>query len=168
MIVNASSIEMCAASIEELKQVAVRGQLFAILDACDAAQVPSKAIELGPEQAVCLYNGRAKRDFWGFAPYLAVCDEVLVDWIHETLWDHPWGIFVESNADLEALRKHFRKFLLVENPQGKQVYFRYYDPRVLKSFLPVCNTEEVREMFGPVNRYALNTSAQDLIWMGAR
>ena len=28
--------------------------------------------------------------------------------------------------------------------------FRYYDPRVLRAYLPTCNSEELRTVFGPI------------------
>src|SRR5947209_7089547 len=47
--------------------------------------------------------------------------------------------------------KHFRHFLLVETEDGKLLYFRFYDPRVLRAFLPTCNSDESSEFFGPIH-----------------
>ena len=57
----------------------------------------------------------------------------------------------ELDATLEELRRHFRKFLKVEDPKGKSLIFRYYDPRVLRVYLPTCNAMELQTVFGPVN-----------------
>ena len=44
---------------------------------------------------------------------------------------------------------------LVQTEDGKQLYFRFYDPRVLRLYLPTCTPEEVRRSFGPVGCYLL-------------
>jgi hypothetical protein len=51
------------------------------------------------------------------------------------------------------LRDHFREFQTVELPDQRTVLFRYYDPRVLRSFLPACNAAELRAFFGPVQSF---------------
>ena len=147
-------------TLPDLLAHAADGKLYAVLDACDTALVPAKAIELGEERSICLYRGRALRDYWGFAPFLFHCDKSLVSWIHDNLWAEPWGMFAVADADFEAMRKHFRKFLMVENPSGKQVYFRFYDPRVLSKFLPSCNSQELDEFFGPIEKFALNPKGE--------
>ncbi|HET6229873.1 MAG TPA: DUF4123 domain-containing protein [Longimicrobiaceae bacterium] len=78
-----------------------------------------------------------------------------LDWITQTLWSGPWGIFAVADASLEELRRHFRRFLLVHSPEGEQMYFRYYDPRVLAGFLPLCAGAEALELFGPVTSYGI-------------
>jgi hypothetical protein len=42
---------------------------------------------------------------------------------------------------------------MVENPDGKEVFFRFYDPRILRRFLPVCTPAETRQFFGPVMQF---------------
>ena len=50
---------------------------------------------------------------------------------------------------------HLRTFLKVYGPDLKPLYFRYYDPRVLRVYLPTCNDQELQTVFGPVLRYLL-------------
>ena len=76
----------------------------------------------------------------------------------EGLGNH-WGILAVSPADLRTLRMHFRKFLSVWDPDGKPLYFRFYDPRVLRIYLPTCNGAELRTLFGPVTAYYAETEA---------
>ena len=61
----------------------------------------------------------------------------------------------ESGADLHSLRQHFRGFLTVHDASGKPLLFRYYDPRVLRTYLPTCSGEELNTMFGPVDAYLM-------------
>ena len=149
--VQDSAVEIRESSMDDLRDVCRQqpGTLYAILDACDEPRVPKKVEELGPERAVSLYRGAAQRDYWAIAPYLVQVDEELLDWIVENLWDDPWGIFAVADAELAELRKHFRRFLMVEDPDGEKIYFRFYDPRVLLQFLLTFDDEETTRFFGP-------------------
>jgi hypothetical protein len=145
------------ATLDEFGRLAERGyNLYVILDACDAPEVPEKAHRLGEGCAGSLYNGTAQEDYWAIAPYLCKADQGLLRWILQTLWHEPWGIAVVSTADMAAVRAHFRKFLIVKSPEGEHWYFRFYDPRVLPVFLESSNQEELREFFGPIQAYAVH------------
>lgn len=139
----------------EARAWADSGELFAILDACDTPSVVAKVHELGDERAVSLYRGMAEEVFESIAPYLVAVDAAMFDWIVDTLWSEPWGVFVQSTVELNALRTHFRKFLIVESPVGENWYFRYYDPRVLVAYLSTCTDAELGHFFGPVDGLAL-------------
>jgi hypothetical protein len=51
---------------------------------------------------------------------------------------------------MPGLRRHLRQFLTVRDPRGQQLLFRYYDPRVLRVYLPTCVEDELQSMFGPI------------------
>lgn len=63
------------------------------------------------------------------------------------------GVFAISKANFRELRMHLRTFLKVYGPDLTPLYFRYYDPRVLRVYLPTCNELELQTVFGPVLRY---------------
>ena len=136
-----------------LRLLASEGNLWAVLDACDAPDVPSRVELRGPEKGDCLWKGRARERYWGVAPWLVNVDLGLFDWIRATLWDEPWGLFVEAQATLDALRGHFRRIHVVEDPGGRRMYFRFYDPRVLRTYLKTATAAERAELFGPVTAY---------------
>jgi hypothetical protein len=128
---------------------------YAVLD---GASIPDLLDHLygDPRPAfVCLYRGELAPDMAEVAPYLVQLkpETPFTDWLLSEGWGKHWGIFALSSADMIAIRKHFRTFLMVKSPEGKQVYFRYYDPRVLRIFLPTCNSEETGLVFGPVVSY---------------
>lgn len=139
-----------AAALLDLRRRAEQGALFAVLDACDEPRVPELARQLGEAAAVSLYRGRADEDLWAIAPYLVRVDPAVLEWIAQTLWTDPWGIFALGAASLKDLRTHFRRFLVVDAPDGDQWYFRFYDPRVLSRFLPTCDAPQLTELFGPL------------------
>ena len=147
--------------LSELQKVASRRQLYAILDACDSPTIPPKVKELGEENAISLYRGEAEEDYWAIAPYLVRVDAATLEWIMAALWKEPWGVFAVADSTLELLRTHFRKMLIAELPDSKKVYFRFYDPRVLRLFLPTCTDEQVKEFFGPVRSYLVNGKRSD-------
>ena len=148
-------LERTDASIDQVKGLAASGKLFAILDACDEPVVPPKCEELGESRAISLYRGTAQEKHKKVAPYLVSADDSLIDWIVEKIWTRPWGIFAYSDASFEETRKHFRRFLKVELPDKKQVLFRFYDPRVLPTYLDKCKPAELREFYGPVRTFGV-------------
>jgi hypothetical protein len=146
-------------SVSQIRQWAARGRLFAILDATDTPAVPAKARQVGEGRAVSLYRGRAEEELWSIAPFLVQVDEEVLDWMTEVLWPEPWGIFVLADEPLDALRGHFRRFLVVESPEGESWYFRFYDPRVLARYLPACTESELEDFFGPVKGLGMTDPA---------
>lgn len=139
-------------TLAALREEAGRGALFAILDACDEARVLQQVRALG-DRAASLYRGAAADDLAAIAPYLVQVDAALLEWIAGNLWADAWGIFAVASGDLEAIRTHFRKFLLVDAPDGEQWYFRFYDPRVLERFLPTCDAVQLGDFFGSITAF---------------
>jgi Domain of unknown function (DUF4123) len=129
---------------------------YAILDGASVPGLPDRLRQHHPE-FVCLYRGELAPDMAAVAPYLVhlQVDSEFTDWLTNEGWGKHWGIFVLSSADLRGLRQHFRTLLTVYDPEAKPVLFRYYDPRVLRTFLPTCDSGELSTMFGPVGCYVL-------------
>ncbi len=141
-----------------------QGRLFAILDACDSPSIPVLCAGLGESRAVSLYRGTAEEQFADIAPYLVHVDTAeLLDWVLQFSVTPGWGIMIVASGTLEQLRTHFRKFLKVQGPDGKPMYFRFYDPRVLEMFLPTCNTEQLIQLYGPAELFATRDGAQPII-----
>ena len=128
--------------------------VYAILDGASVPQLPQTLARLEVESE-CLFRGELEPDLAEVAPYLAVVpfDHPFTDWLLQEGWGQHWGIFAVSKADLRTLRMHLRTFLKVYGPDLKPLYFRYYDPRVLRAYLPSCNAKELETVFGPVLRY---------------
>jgi hypothetical protein len=79
-------------------------------------------------------------------------------------WGESWGLFFRSHFILQDLRRHFRRLLQVEDDTGKRLFFRFYDPRVLRAFLPTCREDELETVFGPVERFMMESSTgQELL-----
>ncbi len=131
--------------------------VYAVLD---GAAIPGLLDHLyavpGPE-FVCLYRGELNPDLAECAPYLVQLqpDTAFTDWLLAEGWGKHWGVFATASESLKTMRKHFRTFLMVKDPAGQQLYFRYYDPRVLRIYLPTCNAQELGLVCGPVQAYLL-------------
>ena len=130
--------------------------VYAILDGASVPKLPQTLASLEVE-AECLYRGELEPDMAQVAPYLAVVpfDHPFTDWLLQEGWGKHWGVFAISRANLRTLRMHLRTFLKVYGPDLKPLYFRYYDPRVLRAYLPTCNDQELQTVFGPVLRYLM-------------
>jgi len=128
--------------------------LFAVLDAARNAGIPRMLRESG-ERYSSLLNGRRADHLGSAAPYL-----VAIDRRDETLprllrgWGRSWGIFVVSEKPMEELRRHFRRMWLVR-VEGRTLYFRFYDPRVLRKCVRACSPGEAASLLGPADGYVL-------------
>ncbi len=111
------------------------------------------------ENYQCLYEGELIPELAEAAPYLVKLERgsALAQKLIEQGWGDSWGIFFQSRASFKEIRRNFRRFLRVTGPNKKAHYFRYYDPRVFRVFLPTCNYDELEMVFGPVNRYCLES-----------
>jgi hypothetical protein len=102
-----------------------------------------------------LYRGESELYLAPVAPYLfPVGPYVEFDkWFLENGWGKAWGIMAYSSKDLATLVKHFRKFLIVRTEGGNELYFRFYDPRIFRIFLPSCNHDQLMSLFEEVDYY---------------
>lgn len=143
-----------AVPFETLRDLARKGCLRAVLEAVGAPGVPAKADALGEERAVSLWKGMPEEKDWALAPYLVEVDEGTLGWIREKLCSGAsWGILLESARPVEELRRHFRQWVVVEDPNGDAVHFRFYDALVLKAFLGSATRDETADFFGPVTAF---------------
>jgi hypothetical protein len=130
--------------------------LFCVLDGASIPDLLDRLYNCELEYE-CLYRGELQPDMAEVAPYLVLLEEDsdMTRWVIEKGWGHHWGVFARSSEGLRSLRRHFRRFLTVHDSNAKPLYFRYYDPRVLRVYLPTCNPGELAELFGPIDRYLM-------------
>jgi len=136
-----------AASLTHLLSVAAE-PLFALVDAARDKSVPRLVGEAGSE-AVSLYSGRRAERLASSAPYLLRITWERIPRLTSELWGKSAGIVLGSTRPIAELRAHFKRLLTVETEAGDSVYFRFYDPRVLRVFLPSCTPAQARRFFGP-------------------
>ena len=136
--------------------------VFAVLDGASAPGLVKSLYEHEP-QYCCLYRGELPPDVATVAPYLVRLEpgDPFAELVLAEGWGTHWGIFFRSHAPMRALRDHFREFHTVELPDQRTVLFRYYDPRVLRTFLPACNAAELGTFFGPVQSFMVEGEAPE-------
>jgi hypothetical protein len=107
-----------------------------------------------------LYDGESEARLGASGPYLVELsdDDDLLKSLLRMGWGQAWGVYLTSDSSFEDVRKHFRKLLMVKRQSdASEMYFRFYDPRVLRVFLPTCSPDQVRAMFGPVTAYYIES-----------
>lgn len=133
-------------------------RVYTILDAARNESIHPRVLSC-PLPAACLYAGALAPELAAVAPYLIELrrDSPFTQDLLKDGWGDSWGVYLLSTATLEELRRHFRRFLRVKDETGKTMIFRYYDPRVLRSYLPTCNAEELAFIFGPVAMFVIES-----------
>lgn len=130
--------------------------LYAVLDAARDLAALNWSKESG-EEYQSLYDGQSAQNLEMFAPYLVRFSKPspLLRKLVAKAWGQSWGIYLTSAASFPDLRKHFRHFLIaqIEGGGDKNVYFRFYDPRVLRVYLRTCTPQEIRQFFGPIGTF---------------
>jgi hypothetical protein len=138
-------------------------ELYAMLD---GASVPGLLARLRSDPGLeveCLFRGELDAGMAEAAPYLVKLDpdSEFARWLVGTGWGQHWGTFVTSRQGFLKLRHHLRALTLVYRRDGTPLYFRYYDPRVLRIFLPTCTAAQLKQMFGPVDAFLAESETGD-------
>ena len=127
-------------------------RVFALLDAARDPDI-ERLIRNGGLEYDCLLAGELSRKMRSSAPYIVrlTPEAALTHSIIQRGWGQSWGVFALAwDKTLYDIRRHFRRFLRVKDESNRTLFFRYYDPRVLRAYLPTCTGLEVRRFFGPV------------------
>jgi len=131
-------------------------QVFAVLDAAREDRLPAFLKAYSVEH-LSLYEGETGEQMKDVAPYVALLPKKsqLLPLLMKEGWGKSWGVYLNSDADLAKVRDHLRRLLTVKDEEGHLMYFRFYDPRVLRVFLPTCTPEENKDFFGPISRFVM-------------
>jgi hypothetical protein len=118
----------------------------------------------------CLYAGDLPYALESAAPYLVQLEfeDRYTRKLIEDAWGNSWGVFLRCTEPMAPLRRHLRQFLRVRDFRGRIVVFRYYDPRVLRVYLPTCNSEEIRTVFGPIKSFYIEDEDPSKLWRCGR
>ncbi len=128
--------------------------LFAIVDgASDPRLIPE--LDQSNLPAICLIPGDISEVLRHAAPHLIEIQETarFTEWLIEDGWGQHWALFLHANVGIRAMRQHCRALLNAYGPDLEPIFFRFYDPRILRTFLPTCSAKELVEFFGPIKRF---------------
>ena len=140
-----------------------RESLWCILDGARDESIYGR-VETIRRRQCCLYSGTLPWQLQVNAPYLVeLYDDSFTANLLRDGWGNSWGVFFRAEASMAALRGHLRTFLRVADQHGRRLIFRYYDPRVLRVYLPTCLPEEVRTVFGPIRCFLTENPRADAV-----
>lgn len=121
---------------------------WAIIDAAAEPDTLTMLEQFDPPHA-SLYADPVDDSLARLAPYLVQINVQVSQWLKSR--ETPWGMMLESTADMKTLRQHLRKYLHVQIPgEEKPVFFRFYDPRNIWALLSVISPWEQHSFLGPV------------------
>ena len=130
--------------------LAKRGNTFAVLD---ASREPAGVHQAEIAGGLCksLYEGSTGERLSQVAPYLVEFRTAssFARWWFDA-WGKSAGIIVETSGSFADVRKHCRTLMIVRGQDQAKYYFRFYDPRVLRAYLPTLSQEEAKRFFGPI------------------
>ena len=138
--------------------------LYMLLDAARDPRIHGWLNELGETvQQRSLYQGDVGDSLAHVSPYLLAVREDQPDSLRfaEAGFGESWGLFVTSSAGFDDVRRHLRKFNIAYREDGTPLVFRFYDPRVLRVFLPTCTESERRRFFGPIDAFLAESEDGD-------
>lgn len=139
---------------DELVAAAPDGNVFAILD---AARIPGLCallceMDVEHEELAAGLNGQDLRSVVPYLARLPLAEETFL-WFRLQPEALMAALFAVSDEGFASVRRHLKRFLKVEATDGRTLYFRFYDPRILGPFLSACLPQERASFFGPVHHY---------------
>jgi pSer/pThr/pTyr-binding forkhead associated (FHA) protein len=133
----------------------VEAPLFVVLDAARTDRILTLVRE-SVENYRSLYEGIEGAALEHVAPHLVELPpgSALLERLLREGWGRRWGIFIEYPRSFKELRRHLRRFLMVADADTrKKFYFRFYDPVVLREFVPTCTPKQRAELFGEIGAF---------------
>jgi hypothetical protein len=135
-----------------LRAEAAMEPLYGVMDASRGDRILQLLREhVEPHRS--LYEGQGGEPLEDVAPYLVgpmAPDSRLLARLVLEGWGLRWGIFCTSREPFTDVRRHFRRFLLVQREAtGERGYFRFYDPAVLRAVWGPCWPSEKSALVGP-------------------
>jgi hypothetical protein len=136
--------------------------LYGIVDAARDMELAFEAKCLYKQEIQTLFEGKVASALADVAPYLIMIHPnggYLKNWARH--WGNSAGILFTTSADAHDLYAHLRHIFIVEDEQNQPYFFRFYDPRVLRTFLPTCTLQQLDEFFGPVRTWICETTEEN-------
>lgn len=122
-----------------------------------------------PDSIEYLYLGTRFAGLLEVSPFIVATSESdpFARWLYEHFKDggrgHNWGCFWVCPEGPATVAAHFRKWITIYDDIGAEVFFRFYDPDVLPSFVDALNAHERSLFFGPVRALMTRQPGKDLL-----
>lgn len=143
-----------ARALAALRAEAASARLYAVLDAARSRRI-LQLLRASVEEHRSLYEGREAVPLAEVAPYLVgplAADSLLLEALVREGLGERWGIFLSSPRPFKEVRRHLRRFLMVEEEAtAERFYFRFYDPHVAQVFLPTTSPRQREDLFEDID-----------------
>lgn len=140
-------------------------QVYAIVDGARAPRILDMLQTIALE-STCLFSGPLSPALQRAAPYLVQLspDTPPTHRLLEQCWEAGWIILIVTPAyvTLMQLRRHVRTLLRVRDENGHVFMFRFFDPRVLRTYLPTCTASEAARFFGPITAFVCQSECHGI------
>jgi hypothetical protein len=135
-----------------LRAEARASRLYAVLDTARSFRI-HELLRQHIEPSRSLFDGARGESMSEVAPHIVGplrADSELLEALLEEGFGARWGIFVATGDNLDATRRHLRRFLIVAREDtGDKLYFRFYDPKVASVFLTSATPRQVSDFLLP-------------------
>lgn len=121
------------------------------------------------DPARSLYEGVRGDALSDAAPWLVRFrdDSMLLERLVREGWGEGWGIYLDFPGTEKELRRHLRRLLVVEEEDTRRkLYLRFYDPRVLRDFVPTCSARQLDLVFGDIESFHIEGEHAELLRFG--
>jgi hypothetical protein len=139
--------------------------LFAVLDAARDPRV-LEAMRESVETYRSLYEGIKGEALAEWAPHLVRLPRAsrLLEQLVLEGWGRRWGIYLTCRRPFDEVRTQLRRVLMVGNDQsGEPMYFRFYDPRMLRLVLPTCGARQRAQIFGEISGFLVEGRGGEVV-----
>lgn len=141
---------------------------YLLLDGAQIENLPARLYSLDDNPiAEWLYHATSYQAVFDVGPALVVLrTQSALEQAFMDHWQHDAGLVIESDAPMQLLAEHLRSLIHARVPGDASMLFRYYDPRVMRHWLPALSTAEKDHLMGPVSRVRLPArEGQDEQWI---
>lgn len=142
-------------------------KVYAVVDAARDKELVQAARDQGEETVRWLFADNAAAHLANVAPYLIQVPYQSAYPYRGCEYLDLWGDKLGSSAGVLLMTEappgvvwsHLRKLFKVTDEDDRRFYFRFYDPRVLRAYLPTCTLAEAKEFLGPIRRILVEAEA---------
>jgi hypothetical protein len=125
---------------------------YYIIDAAsDFIEIDDLIKTYGP--SVCVLKSNYDGQFIDVGPHLFDSSVKLDELLMNTQWGKGSFISLSFSRERMNLIHLLRNNSEIVTEQDEVMFFRYYDPRILRIFLPVFDTQQIKEFFGSVDEF---------------
>ncbi len=137
--------------------VADAGEWFAVVDTARDPALVGIVRQCASQQ--CLIGGEIAPVLAATLPYVVQLrnDEPLAQAWQSKGAGQSWGILLQSSQRIDQLRLHFKKFINAKLPDGTIALFRFYDPRVFRTYIRAALPEERAPWFRGITRFSVES-----------